>query len=98
MTSDYEPEIIIYPFHGRIHAMADLYHARCAKHEMFTPCGTLSEIGEKVEEHMLLHISVHTLPDALGDWFRRVGTQMSNDDYEEGIRLLHEIRKENAHG
>lgn len=28
------------------------------------------------------------MSDPIGDWFRNIGTKLSNDEYEEGIRLL----------
>lgn len=55
MTTDYEPEVIIYPFHGRYPDTEDLYHARCSKHPKFAPCDTLTRVGEFVDLHLLVH-------------------------------------------
>lgn len=93
MTSDYTPEVIIYPFHGRVPDMNDLYHARCTLHPRFTPCGTLTEIGREVEQHLEIHKDALPTEPTLDSWFRKIGTQLSNEDYEEGIRLLAAVRR-----
>lgn len=55
IPSDYEPDIIIYPFHGSMPDMDDLYHVRCSKHPGFAGCFTLAQAGEEVQRHMRAH-------------------------------------------
>lgn len=59
-VSDYEPDIIIYPFHRRLPGMDNLYHTRCSKHPSFTLCGSLVPIEAAVEEHLKKHVQEDT--------------------------------------
>jgi len=54
-TSDYEPDIIIYPFHGTMPGMPDLYHVRCSRHPEFAGCFELAQAGDEVQHHMREH-------------------------------------------